>query len=224
MAAKIDGLIPNQNYELIRDRIAAILMEELTNQGAISSPAETFVKGVWVERFMTFDQAVEFPCLNVVLGDGTYDNKDQTSVDGYYKYYIVGYTSAPTTRNGKGDTLAKIKLHRLLGMCRAILENPVYKTLDFPTPFLRNLKVGSITIDQPSDKSLDATNTVAGYLEFFVKVPEDVLLKTPVDLALSSTTVKLYNTDKGYMWGNTSTPPPTPFVEEIEVRYFIAES
>lgn len=225
MAAKIDGLISNQKYELIRDRLAVVLLEELINQGQLSSPNEVFTKGVWVERFANFDQPTEFPCLNIVLGDGSYSNKDQECIDGEYRFYIVAYESAKTTLSGRGDTLAKIKLHRLLGLCRAILENPIYRTLDFAPPFTVTSKVGAIVVNQPQDTQ-DATNSVSGYLEYVVKVSETVSLKDAIPLVSSTTTVKLYNTNQGYLWGSADAAPPTMFIdenEEIEVQYFIAE-
>lgn len=222
MASKINGLIQPQNYELIRDKLAVILMEELINQGSISSPQETFAKGVWVERVIPFDQPTNFPCINIILDNGEYSNKDQKMVDGWYKFYICAYTSSKSTANDKGDTLAKIKLHKLLGLCRAILENPVYNTLDYPEIGIKTTKVGSIIINQPENQN-DATNAVVGYLEFFVRVAETVILKDPIPLALSSTTVRLYDTNEGYMWGDMSTPPDT-FITDEDDTYFIAEN
>lgn len=216
--ALIDGIIPKQNYELIGDVLGAILDVELRNQGSLYSPNEVFITSVYRERFVPPDET-EYPMLNVVLADGLYDNKDQTQADGSYKYIVMAYASAKTTASYRGDLLASIKLQRLLGLCRAILENPVYNTLGFPKPTnqvpsvnIKNTRVGAIRIQNPQDN--DATHSIEGFLEFYVKVPETVNLKDVIPLASSTTEVKLYLTDKGYRYG--------PVGGELD--FFIAEN
>lgn len=198
--ALIDGIIPEQKYELIRDRIAQILAAELGNQGDLHSPQEQFVKEVYLERFTSFDIS-DFPYINVSLANMEYDNKDQRQADGLNKFYIVAYTAQKTEGSTSGDTRATIKLHRLLGLCRSILSNPIHRTLGFTAAEV-NIKttyVSSITIPKV-DENGDMVNAIMGFIEFFVKAPEDVVLKEGVVVGESYTTVKLYNTEKGYYY------------------------
>ena len=75
MASIIDGIIPAQQYETIRDKIGLILYEELVNQFTLTTDEDLNVK-VFVERFVAFDKT-DFPCLNVVFSGGNYDNKNK---------------------------------------------------------------------------------------------------------------------------------------------------
>jgi hypothetical protein len=195
--ALINGIIPVQNYETIRDAIGAILYTEIPNQEALTG--NSYVSSYFSERFVNPDET-DFPCLNIVFAGGDYDNKDQTRVDGYYTYHIAAYTSASSTANDDGDHISTLKLHRVLGLCRAILMNPVYNNLGFVVKVIKSTIVSQITIAK-NDTFADAANSIMGYIEFKVKCIEDVLLKDPIPLASSLTVVKLYLTDKGYRYG-----------------------
>jgi hypothetical protein len=195
--ALINGIIPVQNYETIRDAIGAILYTEIVNQESLTG--NSYVSSYFSERFVNPDET-DFPCLNIVFSGGDYDNKDQTRVDGYYSYYIAAYASAASTVNEDGDKAATIKLHRILGLCRAILMNPVYNNLGFVVKVIKSTIVSQINIGK-NDTFSDAANSIMGYIEFKVKCIEDVLLKDPIPLASSLTVVKLYLTDKGYRYG-----------------------
>lgn len=201
----IDGIIPQQNYELIRDRIAEILSVELISQG--TKAGVVYSNGVDIERFIPYNADTEYPIINVVFEGGFYDNKDQKTSEGNYKYFIIGYEKAKSDATNKGDKKAAIKLGRLLGVCRAILENPIYNRLAFPIPTRETAgasfygtNVGAIKIPKFLDSG-DTENSIMGYLEFNVRVDENVILIEPVPLASSVTEVKLYNTDLGYRWG-----------------------
>jgi len=200
--ALINSIIPDQNYEIIRNRIGEILAVELINQAALTSIPN--VTAVDVERFVPPDET-EFPLATVEFAGGTYANKDQTQSQGTYVYYITIHASGRTNPDTKGDKAAAIKLHRILGLCRAILENPAYNRLGFDKPTttrgnISSTKVESIKIPKTEENG-DATNSIFGYLEFHVKAPEGVQLSDPIPLASGTTVVKLYLTDKGYRWG-----------------------
>lgn len=201
MASIITGQIATQKFELIRDRIGEILLTELTAQGAMYSPQEVFANKVYIERFVPIDHT-NFPALNIVLANGDYSNKDQLQADGLYKFWIVCYTGEKSTATQDGDTRATLRMHRILGLCRAILNYGGYRTLGFaPTEVnVKTTYVGSIVIPKV-DENGDAVNAIMGYLEFFVKAPEVVNVVDPVQLLSSAITVKLYDTDEGYYWG-----------------------
>jgi len=63
----------------------------------------------------------------------------------------------------------------------------------------RFTKVGSIIVPKVNDNG-DMINSIMGYLEFFVKATENVILKEAVLIGQSDTTVKLYNTNEGYYY------------------------
>lgn len=195
--ALINGIIPAQNFETVRDRIGAVLATELGNQFALSGDASANPV-VYVERCIAFDKE-ELPALNVALSRGDYDNKDVTQADGSYLFNIDVYAKSKSNGLAGGDTLARTHLHRMLGMCRAILSNPVYRTLGFTAPSLCRVTVNSVETDAEGHM-IDAVSGVMGRLELLVKVPENVALIDTVACLENITTVKLDVTQKGYMY------------------------
>lgn len=202
----IENVIPQQAFERIRDRIGSILLDEINHQVLISYDNE-IEAGVYIERFVPFDKT-EMPAINVTLARGSYDNKNSISADGTYNYSIDVYTSAKSSDAKKGDSLSAVRLHRLLGICRAILENPQYKTLGFAAPFIARVSVVDINIAEPIKQ--DAISVIMGRLTLAVRVPENVELITPRLIEGYDTTVKLGLTNKGYQFsGDNDTTPLT---------------
>ena len=200
--AVIDGIIPAQAFETVRNRIAVILGDELEGQLVLAGDYDNDAE-VYVERFVAFDKT-ELPCINVALDRGSYDGQVQGQSDGTYLFNVDVYHHAKTTgtdNDERGDTLAMLKLSRLMGICRAILENPKYKTLAFTPPFVINRHVVSIAIANVDNK--DAVNAVMGRLVVSVKVPETTEVITPGEIEGMDTTVKLVLTDKGYRYEGT---------------------
>lgn len=195
--SEIENIIPQQAYELVRDRIGAILYSELSEQVVLSGNYDLDAD-VYVERYVPFN-TTETPAINVTLASGAYDNKHQGSSRGTYTYNIDGYVSAKSDDDDHGDMIAMPKLHRLLGVCRAILENPIYKRLMYAPPFISHTMVQGINIAEPSP--MDGAFNVMGRITFSVVVNETTQLLDGVEFYAMCTQVKLYETDKGYMYG-----------------------
>lgn len=224
--ANISGVIPQQGFEIARAAICAILASEITGQYQQSGDAR-YNATVWQERHIPFDAKTQMPAVNVKLGTGSYSNKDMTLADGEYKFYIVAYVAAVNNSNGTADKDATLILQRILGICRAILENPIYKNLDLSLPFVKGTRVGSMTLGV-TDETAGAENMVCGYLEYFVTVPEYVSLIQPLPVLNSVTQVKLYETEEGYLWGANSADGSL-FIAEDEspifaIQYFETEN
>ncbi len=201
MSSVINSIIPPQSFEIVRDRIGRIIYEEMANQFALTSNQDFNVQN-WIERFLPFDKT-ELPSINVMLAEGQYSGQTQIQSDGTYRYYIDVYVHAKTDANDAGDSKATFKLHRLLGLCRAIIEDPRYKTLGFTTPpgFIMNRHYESLNIREPIQKEHDALSSVMGRLTLSVKVPELPGGFVPtVQVRTTKTTVKLSSTEKGYLW------------------------
>jgi len=197
--AQINTVIPQQNFELIRDRIAVILATEVANQFVLSSNSEIDCD-VWLERTNPFDK-IENPVINVSLASDTFDLKNAgTDVRSTAVFNIDCFTSSKTNSGENGDQKAMFKLHRIVGMCRAILEDQAFVTLNFTPPFISRTSVDSINIANPD--RLDATNQTMGRLAFTVVFHEGTPLITPPQIAQWYTTVKLDETEQGYVyWG-----------------------
>jgi hypothetical protein len=196
--AKLTQIIPPQNFELIRDKIPVILTEEIGNQYTLQGNNPDLDVDVFSERTIPFDTA-SIPAINVLLSKG--NSNFFTAVDGVYVYtfFIDVYTKAKSTDAGKGGSLSSRKLHKLLGTVRAILENPAYRTLDFPTPSLEHTAVTDIAISDPKNNQ-DTESVMMGRVTFMTYIRENTQLITPLPLAQSHTSVTLDETDKGYKY------------------------
>ena len=82
--AKINTIIQSQANEVIRDRIAEIIADEINNQIIMNYPSPDIDATVWVERSNSPDKT-ELPMIVVSLGGSTWGNKNQGSVDGTHK-------------------------------------------------------------------------------------------------------------------------------------------
>ena len=199
MASIISGIIPPQQFEIIRNKIGLILFEEIGNQFVLTADEKINAK-IFVERFIPFDKT-DFPCINVLLSDGNYENQNTKTSDGSYSFFIDVYTAAKTTPALWGDSEATFRLHKLMGLCRAILANPQYRNLGFAVPKISRTKVDSIGIKEPQNNQ-DATCSIMGRLTFTVRANEDTQL-LGANLINSYKTQALLNlTDKGYLFEN----------------------
>ncbi len=203
--AKITTIIPAQAFEVVRDKIALILIDEIENQAGISYRKELDAK-VTIERFIPYDEA-DLPAVNVVLARGDFDNQTTIDSDGTYRYNIDIYHKAKSKAGSRGDTLAMLNLQALLGVCRAILESSQYKTLGFDDPFIMNRHVENIVIAEPADKK-DTISIVQARITFIVTVPEKVDATSADLIAGFDTQVKLGLTEKGYIYKGDNIPVP----------------
>ena len=199
--AVIPGEIGRQSYELVGDRLAEILADELPEQFALSTAA-TELKSVlqaqvFTERIVPFDKT-EVPCVNVQLASGDYSGQTVKQADGAYTFFIDCYASAKNTDDVKGDQYALVKLKKLMGVIRAILQDTRYLTLGYSRGFVMSRQVTGIAISNNAQQ--DAAHIVMGRITMTVKVPETVELIEPELIAGYETTVKLYETEEGYLW------------------------
>jgi hypothetical protein len=194
----ITTLIPAQSFETVRDKIGAILADEVHNQSVLDNNNPDLDAIVWIERLVPFDKT-ELPAINVMLSNGKYDGQTIAQHDGTYNYNIDVHTSAKSTANNNGDKLAMLKLQRLLGIVRAIIHNPKYVRLGFAAPFIIHRGIETLQISDPQING-DALHSVMGRLVLSVKVPETAELSAPVAIAGNTTAVKLQLTDNGFKY------------------------
>lgn len=208
----ITEVIPPQSFEVVRDRIGRILADEILNQYTTSGNHDLNALN-WIERFIPFDNT-ELPSVNVMLAEGTYSGQTVVQVDGTYRYYIDCYVNAKTDALTPGDSKAMSKLHRLMGVCRAIIEDARYKTLGFATPdgFIMNRHIESIQFREPNQKEHDMMSSAMGRIILSVKMPEyPGGFVQPTNATSFRTTVKLNGTEKGYMWFRENAYDPYDF-------------
>lgn len=194
--SRITQVIGTQYYELIRDRTLAILIDEFEKQFILTGDYELEIEA-FIERGTPIDKT-ELSTVIVSMASGTFGNKNQGNVDGSYMFHIDFYTNSKTTSESDGGYLAKKKLHKLMGVGRAILEDPLYKTLGYTPPFIMKSIVSELNIAAPNKE--DAVNTGMGRLGFSVTANESSKLTVPSLIDGYETQIKIDNTGKGYFY------------------------
>jgi hypothetical protein len=197
MSAKLNYAIGAQRFELVRNRLGEILIEEFDNQLLLTGDYDLDVD-VTVEGSNPYIDKVELPNINVSVLKGTYGNKNQGSSDGTYTFAIDAYAMAYTTSSAKGDVIATKKVQRLIGIIRTILEDPQYKTLGYTPGFV--MRTLCSQFDVMEIKRDDANNTIGARLLFTAHLNESATLKTVSLIDGYDTTVKLGSTDVGYFY------------------------
>lgn len=193
--ALITTVIGKQAFELIRDRIASILVLELSNQVVLGT--DVVNASIWTERLIPFSNS-ELPALNVNMSSGGFSGQTIIQSNGTYLFNIDCYVKAPSTGDDDGDVTAMLLLQRLIGVCRAILEASQYKTLDFPPPFISSRHAQAINISTP--KTEDSESVAMGRLTFEVKAVETAEVLDAILLVANYTQVKISLTNKGYQY------------------------
>ncbi len=197
MAAKLDFDILEQNFELIRDRIAIILKEELANQATRQTNPD-LDPYVYTERFSPISKEEE-KVLVISIDRLSFDSETQVSQKSSTIYNIDVYTFSKQDDNQTGYYSSSKKLQRLAGLIRAILENPVYNKLDFTPGFINRTSIFEIIFDD-GGRNEDASFLRMCRVRFRVEHNEEQLAKAPLVLNGHDTKVYIEETDKGYLF------------------------
>lgn len=213
--SRIPGPIGQRQWELIRDRIGLILAEELATQAQLDYDDQLFINpSVYVERFKPFNHT-EMPAVNVMVAQNEYTQETQQSQDGTHTYYVDMYVNAKASAGLRGDELAAKKLHRLVGMCQAILMDSRFKTLLFEPGGISNRSVKRIQMADPT-KSMEAANTIMARMTVEVRATDNVELVDAIPLDEYVTIAKMGATGEGYLWGgSTSFTPDTGCADSV---------
>ena len=196
MSSKINTLIGRQAYELCRNRIGEILIEELNNQfnvlGNTYAKANVTVEGNGIAETSDNSEVI------ISLADGSFDNEHVGNSRGKYIFNVDVFCRAKSTALLDGSVNAAYKCQALIGIIRYILKDPQYRTLGFAPPFISNVTVMGIKIGESNKEDLN--NTVAGRLTLSVTVNETNALLTASLIAGYQTTITLGTSAQGYMY------------------------
>jgi hypothetical protein len=198
MSSIVEAIQP-RNFEVIRDRIAFILADELAAQ-ALLQPAEKVLDAtVWLERFINIDKE-EVPAIIVYTNNVDYDSQYPTDTRGQDMYHIDCYVKrkhAGTDNDGQGDSLASKDLSRLMGVIQYILSSENYATLGFAPGLVQSRNVKGFLIDRVTGVA-DGTHLIKGRVEFQVNANESVNDPSSVDIGDAYSEFLIDESDKGY--------------------------
>lgn len=207
--SQIVGEIQPQAFELVRDRIGAILADELDYQASRYNPH--LDADVFVERFTPVSYE-ECPVVNVTMNKGgryavssQYSGHTALQEDGEYRYFIEAYVGAEAQegsaedKSKRGDVLAMIRCQRLMGVIRAILMHPKYIRLGFgkgDNALVMSRRSEELEFGDSGNP--DNEYLVFGRLSLLVRLPEVTNAIGTNAFTGFDTRAKLYLTDKGY--------------------------
>lgn len=192
-------LIPPQNFEIIRDKIGAILSDEIPNQHTLNTSYPNISK-IWIERFIQFNSETEVPTININLDHIIYSDKDKRKRASDIVYNIDIYTTSPTTdATGPGDQYSMVVMNKIAGIVMAILENPIYSpALGLTLGISTRTVVERLSILYKSQVK-DALSDVVGRIQFRVEAIEENILATGIPIQESTTKV-LLDDDEGFYY------------------------
>lgn len=191
-----EEIIPKQNFETVRDAIAAILLGELMNQKTLQGFDEEII--IYAER-STPVQNDELLSINISLDSANYNSKNQNDTSGTITYNIDVYTVGEASANQSGWVDSTFRLHKFLGMIRYILSHTKYKTLDLPLGIIGGTQVENFSVAD-FDSSQDTNFVKMGRLVFTVRIRESQTMESGNLIDQALTTVKLHETDLGFVY------------------------
>lgn len=191
--ALINEIIPMQAFEVVLNKIASILLIEVSNQITLQSLNDQVE--VYTERMTSFDKS-EDVLINVSLASSNFQNITKKDSTGLTDYYVDIYTRGFETDSKTGEQDSRNKLHKYIGMCRYILSSARYMRLDFEPGLIGGVYVNSINYDDNYDNQ-DAAYVRMARLNLSVRIHEFQEMDIPVGFLGNDTITKLSNTDKG---------------------------
>lgn len=185
----ITTLIDKQdNFEMIRDKIASILATEIANQQVLATAAlkdpELWKLRIYSERsnpweIFTGDPADTSPIINIWYDNSQFDGiasniSERQKTDGIFNIDCYGYAVSkdiPAGGHTPGDQAAALEVQRALRLVRNILMSSEYVYLG-----MRGI-VGkrwpqSVTVFQPQINNMTVENVTGARIAFKVEFNE----------------------------------------------------
>lgn len=193
--ARIDEALGKDVFQQVRDKIAEILLDELANQATLSGNKDLEYGIIWMERRRPFNLS-EIPAINLSILGINYNTKFRHQRQPDVTYTIDIYN----TKNHTEDDADELVMDSIWDVARTvqyILDHPHYASLGL-TPLISHSEVVKIT----SGEAEMSDGARCGILRVEFKV-NMISVENPFEqiaLELSSTSVKIEQTDKGYFY------------------------
>ena len=221
----ISTLIDKQdNFEIVRDQIAAILALEVNNQmvlaTAVSKNPNDWKLRIFSERSNAFEEFLNVdintdvsPLVNVWFDNSSFDKKSSNIMErqkctAIYNIDCFGYGTASDNAAGGhhvADKAASLEVQKAIRLVRNILMSDIYVYLGLTRGTAWDRFIDSITVFQPQINNQAAQNIVGARIAFSVSFNEFSPQITPETLELLSAAVSraedgsvVVNTDYSY--------------------------
>lgn len=196
--AILRNIIPKQNFEIVRDRLADIAIDEINNQLLYTGDTD-LVLNYGVEQRIPIDKN-ELPLLNIAVAQGNFENKNVGDANGIFSYNFDIFCDKSSTSSLRGDTAAALHAEKIIGILTAIFSNAQYRTLGYVPGsggFIR-ISVGAINIGDINNG--DARTTVMGRLVITCTFSQTTPLLDANLLEGYDTRVKMGTSEQGYRY------------------------
>jgi hypothetical protein len=196
--AKISKIIPEQNFETVRNRLANIFIEEIENQANYTGDTDLAIS-VGIEQKIPLDKS-ELPMMNIGIAQGNFNNKSVSDSTGVFAYNFDFFCDKENTDDLKGDTSAALWASKIAGKAIAILSNDVYRTLGYDQKVggIERVQVSSMTIGDVN--SSDARHSVMSRVVVTVTFNQNTPLLDANLLEGFDTSVKMGESNAGYKY------------------------
>jgi len=191
--ALINEVIPIQGFDLVGQKIASILLLELTNQINIQSLTDDL--GVFLERTNPYDKSEDL-MVNVSCNNISYSEFTQRDSQGNTTYYVDVYGRSFETADLSGDLGSRNKLNLYVGFCKYILSCVKYKTLDTGFGLIGGVYVTGIAFDA-NESNQDGAFIRMARITLSVRIMENQEMDNVLEFTGNDTQIKLSDTDKG---------------------------
>lgn len=163
--SKIQHQIVTQGFEVIKTKIAAILVDELSSQYSMGNDQALNVSEIFVDRITPINHT-ECPVVNVCFADNEYIRATQISQNVVSIFHIDFYTVSKNSLTNNSDKLSARNLSRLMHVVQNILMHPVYNRLELSG--IENVNVKKMSVADPLNTQ-DANSMQLGRLIVEVK-------------------------------------------------------
>lgn len=189
--AIITEKIGKQGFELVGERIAQILAEEVSNQMDIQNFEETV--DFYLERIEPFSKEQDV-MISVAFREADYEGFTTRDSQGNYIYFIDLFCSSMGIGNTEPSTVSKEKLFRYLGLIRYILSSSKYLKLGFPDGLIGGKYIKKITLDTDYSNFGNHSNYDGSFIRFarimyHVRVQENQALWDGISLDGNNTNI-----------------------------------
>lgn len=199
MIPKLEYIIEEQNFELIRSRIGEILTYELRNQANLTGKQSLKDVKVWIERVTPFNDT-ELPAINVYYNDTLYNSQTVVNQQGVNTYHIDVLTKSKNSgsQTNDSDKQSYTSAAKLLGIIRSILQAPQYVRLNFDGGVVTHREVSEIRMGKASNQEVQSVG--GGRLVLKVNANEFTKEIIALEACKYTTVVTLEQTEKGFYY------------------------
>lgn len=199
MIPKLQYIIEEQNFELIRSRIGEILTYELRNQANLTGKQSLKDVKVWIERVTPFNDT-ELPAINVYYNDTLYNSQTVVNQQVQNTYHIDVLTKSKNSgsQTNDSDKQSYTSAAKLLGIIRSILQAPQYVRLNFDGGVVTHREVSEIRMGKASNQEVQSVG--GGRLVLKVNANEFTKEIIALEACKYTTVVTLEQTEKGFYY------------------------